>query len=65
MGFFVYDRAYPSKREVDAAVDCLAEELASDSFTLSEIAERMGITFGSVCALLTNLCGLYGEAVRG
>jgi hypothetical protein len=36
MGFFVYDRAYPSKREMDAAVDFLAEELASDRFTLAD-----------------------------
>jgi hypothetical protein len=50
---------------MDAAVDFLAEELASDRFTLAEIAARMGITFGSACALLTNLCGRYGEAVRG
>jgi hypothetical protein len=61
MGFFVYDRAYPSKREMDAAVDCLAEELASDSFTLAEIADRMGITFGSVAALFRILREKMGE----
>jgi hypothetical protein len=61
MGFFVYDRSYPSKREMDAAVDFLAEELASDRFTLAEIAARMGITFGSVAALFRILREKMGE----
>lgn len=56
-------RQFPSQAQIDAAVDDLAELLALDRFGLPEMARMMGVSGGTVCVLLANLCERYGEAV--
>lgn len=55
---------YPSRSQIDAAVDALAEELSRDRDTLAQIAERLGRTFGTACVILRELCSRYGEEAR-
>lgn len=63
MTFFVRSYSYPTQSQLDAAVDDVADLLATDRYSLAEIAAFMGVTIGTVCVILRRLCERYGEAV--
>lgn len=65
---FAVERPDPSTiiavEQLSAAINDLAE-LLSKGLSLDDCADHMQISRGSVCAVLAQLCGLYGEEVRG
>lgn len=60
--FFYIGVTQPTQAQLNAALEQFAELLSFD-LSLADIAERMQISVGSACVLLSNLCGLYGEKV--
>jgi len=56
-------RSFPTRAQLDEAVDSLAELLSLDRYTLAEIAARMEVSGGTVAVLMRELFGRYGEAV--
>ena len=61
--FFRDGRTFPTETQLNGAISELAELLSLD-MPLAEIAARMSITVGSVCALLRMLCERMGEQAR-
>lgn len=62
--YFIAGNGPPSAKQLREAIDSFADLLSLDSLTLSQIAERMGISTGSACVLLHQLCSLYGERAQ-
>jgi hypothetical protein len=61
--FFIRTNTYPTRAQLEAAIDELAELLASDRYSLTECARLMQVSFGTVAVLLRDLCHRYGEPV--
>jgi len=58
--FFKDGRSFPTRAQLDEAVDSLAELLSLDRYTLAEIAARMQVSGGTVAVLLGELCQRLG-----
>ena len=58
--FFKDGRTFPTQRQLDEAVNELAEQL-SRGLGLNEASDRMGVSRGTGLVLYRDLCLRYGE----